>query len=227
MLCLICQQIWKTQQWPQDWKRSVFIPFPKKGSAKECSNYWISALISHASTFMLKILQARFREYVNWKIPDVQVGFRKGRETRDQIISICWIIEKAREFQKNIYLCFIDCAKNFHHVDHNKLWKLLKRWECQILLSVSWETSMWVKKEQLEPYRTTDWFKIEKGVRLFIVIVWNARLDESQAGIKIAERNTSNLRYAGTTLMAESEEKLKSPLIWWRAEWKSWLKTEY
>ena len=104
----ICQQIWKTQQWPQDWKRSVFIPIPKKGKAKECSNYCTIALILHASKVMLKILQARLQQYVNRELPDVQAGFRKGRGSRDQIANICWIIEKAREFQKNIYFCFID-----------------------------------------------------------------------------------------------------------------------
>ena len=102
VLCSICQQIWKTQQWPQDWKRSVFIPIPKKGNAKECSNYRTVAFISHASNIMFKILQAKFQQYVNWELPDVEVGFRKGRRTRDQIANICWIIEKAREFQKNI-----------------------------------------------------------------------------------------------------------------------------
>ena len=104
----ICQQIWKTQQWPQDWKRSVFIPIPKKGSAKECSNYRTIALISHASKVMLKILQARLQQYVNHELPDVQAGFREGRGTRDRIANIRWIMEKAREFQKNIYFCFIE-----------------------------------------------------------------------------------------------------------------------
>ena len=99
----VCHQIWKTQQWPQDWKRSVFIPIPKKGNAKDCSNYGTIALISHARKVMLKILQARLQLYVNHKLPDVQAGFRKGRGTRDQNASISWIIEKAREFQKNIY----------------------------------------------------------------------------------------------------------------------------
>ena len=108
-----CQQIWKTQQWPQDWKRSVFIPIPKKGNAKECSNYRTIALISHPSKVMLKILQARLQQYVNRELPDVQAGFRKGRGTRDQIANIRWIIEKARELQKNIYFCFIDYAKAF------------------------------------------------------------------------------------------------------------------
>ena len=96
----ICQQIWKTQQWPQDWKRSVFIPIPKKGNAKECSNYSTIALISHTSKVMLKILQVRLQQYVNHELPDVQAGFRRGRGTRDQIANIHWIIEKAREFQK-------------------------------------------------------------------------------------------------------------------------------
>ena len=109
----MCQQIWKTQQWPQYWKRSIFIPIPKKGNAKECSDYHTIALISHTSKVMLKILQAR--------LPDVQAGFRKGRGTSDQIANIRWIMEKAREFQKNIYFSFIDYAKAFDCVDHNKL----------------------------------------------------------------------------------------------------------
>ena len=121
-----CQQIWKTQQWPQDWKRSVFIPIPKQGNAKECSNYHTIALIGHTSKIMLKILQARLQHYVNRELPDVQAGFRKGRGTRDQIANICWIIEEAREFQKNICFCLIDYGKAFYWVDHNKLWKILK-----------------------------------------------------------------------------------------------------
>ena len=116
-----CQQIWKTQQWLQDWKRSVFIPISKKGNVKECSNYHIIALISQASKVMLKILQARLQQYMNCEFPDVQAGFRKGRGTRDQIANIHWIIEKARESQKNIYFCFVDYAKAFDCVDHNKL----------------------------------------------------------------------------------------------------------
>ena len=122
----LCHQIWKTQQWPQDWKRSIFIPILKKGNAKECPNYHTIALISHTTKVMLKILQARLQQYVNQEIPDVQVRFRKGRRTRDQIATIHWIIKKAREFQKNIYFCFIDYAKAFDCVEHNKLWKILK-----------------------------------------------------------------------------------------------------
>ena len=122
----IYQQIWKTQQRSQDWKRSVFIAVPKKGNAKQCSNYHTIVFISHTSKVMLKILPVRLQQYVNCEFPDVQAAFRKGRGTRDQIANIHWIIEKTREFQKNIYFCFIDYAKAFDCVDHNKLWKILK-----------------------------------------------------------------------------------------------------
>ena len=106
--------------------KGVFIPIPKKGNVKECSNYCTIALISHSSKVMLKILQARLHQYVNWELPDVPAGFRKGRGNRDQIANICWIIEKARELQKNIYFCFIDYTKAFDCVDHNKLWTILQ-----------------------------------------------------------------------------------------------------
>ena len=114
----ICQQIWKTQQWLKDWKRSVFIPIPKKGNAKKCSNNW---LISHVSKVMLRILEASLQQYVNYELADVQAGFRKGRGTRDQTANIHWIIRKVRESQKSIYFCFIDYSKAFDCVDHNKL----------------------------------------------------------------------------------------------------------
>ena len=117
----ICQQIWKTQQWVQEWKKSVFTPIPKKGNAKECSNYCKIALISHASKVTLEILQARLQQYVNHELPVVQARFRKGRGTRVQIANICWITEKTREFQKNINFCFIDYTKAFDCVDHRKL----------------------------------------------------------------------------------------------------------
>ena len=116
-------------------EKLVFIPIPKKGSAKECSNYWTIALICHASKVMLKILQSSLQLYLNWQLPDVQAGFRKGRRTRDQIAKICWIIEKGREFQKNIYFCFIDYAKAFDCVDHSKLWKILEEMGIQDHLS--------------------------------------------------------------------------------------------
>ena len=126
MLHSIYQQIWMTQQWPHNWKRSVFIPIPKKSNAKQCSNYHTIALIFHGRKVMLKNLQARHQQYVNSVLPEVQVGFRKGRGTRNQIANIQWIIEKAREFQKNVYFSFIDYTKAFDCVDHNKLWKILK-----------------------------------------------------------------------------------------------------
>ena len=140
----------ETQQWPQDWKRSVFIPILKKGNAKECSNYHTTALISHTSKVMLKIFQARLQQYMNRELPDVQAGFRKSRGTRDQIANIHWIIEKAREFQKNIYFCFIDYTKAFDCVDHSKLWKIFKRWEYQTTWPAYWEICMQVKKQQLK-----------------------------------------------------------------------------
>ena len=121
----ICQQIWKTQQWPQDWKNLVFIPIPKKGNTKECSNYCTLTLISHASKVILKIPRS-LQQYVNRKLLDVQAGFRKDRRTRDHIANICRIIEKAREFQKNIQMCFIDYAKALNCVGHHKPWKILK-----------------------------------------------------------------------------------------------------
>ena len=133
-----------------DWKKSVFILVPKKGNAKECSNYSTIALFSHTSKVMLKILQASLQQYMNCELPDVQVGFRKGRGTRDQIANIHWIIKKAREFQKNIYFHFIDYAKAFDYVDHNKLEHFFKRWEYQTTLPASWEICMQGKKEQLE-----------------------------------------------------------------------------
>ena len=208
-------------------KGSVFIPIPKKGNAKECSNYCTIALISHASKVKLKILQARLQQYVNCELPDVQAGFRKGRETRNQIANICWIIEKAREFQKNIYFCFIDYAKAFDCVDHNKLWKILKDMGIPDHLNCLLR-NLYAGQEAMvrTVHGTTDWFQIRKGVRqgcilspcLFNLyaeyIKQNARLDEAQAGIKIAGRNINNLRYAdNTTLVAESEEELKSLLM--------------
>ena len=137
----------KTQQWPQDWKISVFSPIPKNSNAKKCSNYHTIALISHASKVVLKILQARLQEYLIYELPDVQSGFRKGRGTRDPIASIHWFIEKAREFQKNIYFCFIDYAKAFDCVDHNKLWEILKEMEYQTTWPASWETCMQVRRQ--------------------------------------------------------------------------------
>uniref|UniRef100_A0AC11D386 Uncharacterized protein n=1 Tax=Ovis aries TaxID=9940 RepID=A0AC11D386_SHEEP len=199
---------------------------PKKGNAKECSNYCTIALISHASKLILKVLQARLQQYVNRELPDIQAGFRKGRGTRDQIANICWIIEKAREFQKNIYFCFIGYAKTFDCVDHNKLWKILKEMGIPDHLTCLLR-NLYADQEATvrTGHGTTDWFQIGKGVCqgcilspcLFSLyaeyIMRNAGLDEASAGIKIAGRNINNLRYADdTTLMAESEE-IKSALM--------------
>ena len=162
----ICQQIWKTQQWPQDWKRSVFIPITKKGNAKECSNHHTIALISHASKVMLQILQARLQQYVNRELPDVQAGFRKGRGTRDQIANnIHWIIEKAREDQKNINFCCIDYAKAFDCVYHNKLWKILTEMGIPDHLTC-FLRNLYSDQEATvrSGHGTTEWFQNGKGV---------------------------------------------------------------
>ena len=176
---------------------------------------------------MLKILQARLKQYVNCELPDVHPGFRKGRETRDQIANIRWIIKKAREFQKSIYFCFIDYAKAFDCVDHNKLWKILKEKEIPDHLNCLLRNLYAGQEATVRTgHGTTDWFQIGKRVRqgcilspcLFNLyaeyIMRNAKLDEPQAGIKTVGRNINNLRYADdTTLMAESEEELKSLLM--------------
>ena len=222
----VCQQIWKTQQWLQDWERWIFIWIPKKGNAKEFSSYHTIALFSHTSKVMLKILQARLQQYVNQEHPDVQAGFRKGRGTRDQIASICWIIKKAREFQKNIYFCFIDYAEAFDYVHHNKLWKILKEVGIPDHLTCLLRNLYAPQEATVRTgHGPTDWFQIGKGVRqgcillpcLFNLyaeyIMRNTGLEEAQAEIKTARRNINNLRYADDmTLMAETE-KLKSLLM--------------
>ena len=145
-----------------DWKKSVFIPIPKKRNDKECSNYCTIAFISHASKVMLKILQGRYQQYVIQKLSDVQGGFRKGRGIRDQTANICWITEKTREFQKNIYFCFSDYAKAFDCMDHNKPWKILK--EIGIPNHLTWVLNLYAS--QVETVRIgrgiTDWFKVKE-----------------------------------------------------------------
>ena len=181
---------------------SVFIPIPKKGNAKECSNDRTIALISHASKVMLKILQARLQQHMNHELPDVQAGFRKGRGTREQIANICWNIEKAREFQKNTYFYFIDYAKAFDCVDHNKLWKILKEMGIPDLFTCLLRNLYAGQEATVRTGRgTTDWFQIGKEVHqgcilspcLFNLyaeyIMRNAALEEAQAGIKITRRN--------------------------------------
>ena len=176
---------------------------------------------------MLKILQARFQQYVNHEPPDVQAGFRKGRGTRDQIANIRWIIKKAREFQKNIYFCFIDYIKAFDCVDHNKQWKILQEMGIPDHLTCLLRNLYAGQEATVRTgHGTTDWFQIRKGVPQGCIlspcsfnlyaeyIMRNAGLEETQARIKIAGRNINNFRYADdTTLMAESEEELKSLLM--------------
>ena len=184
-----------------------FVPIPKKGNAKECSNYCTIALISHANKVMLKILQARLQQYVNCELPDVQAGFRKGIGKRHQIANIRWIIEKAREFPKNIYFCFIDHAKAFDCVDHNKLLKILKEMGIPDHLTCLLRNLYTGQEATVRTgHGTTDWFQIGKRVRHGCIlstclcnlyaeyIMRNAGLEEAQAGIKIARRNINNLR---------------------------------
>ena len=161
----ICQQIWKAQQWPQDWKRSVFIPIPKKGNAKECSNYRTFALISHASKVMLKILQARLQQYVNRELPDVWAGFRKGRGTRDQIANICWIIKKQESSRKTSTSALLTMPKLLS-VDHNKLWKILNEMRMLNHLTCLLRNFYTGQEATVRTrHGTTDWFQIGKGVR--------------------------------------------------------------
>ena len=189
---------------------------------------------------MLKILQARLQQYVNCELPDVQAGFRKGRETRNQIANICWIIEKAREFQKNIYFCFVEYVKAFDSVDHDKLWKILQEMGKPDHLTYLLRNLYAGQEATVRTgHGTTDWFQIGKGVHQVCIlspclfnfyadyIMRNAGLDEAQAGIETAGRNINNLRYADdTTLMAESEE-LKSLLMKVKEESEKRLKTQH
>ena len=164
MLHSICQQIWKTQQWPHDWKRSVFIPIPKKGNAKECSNYCTIALISHTSKVMLKILQARLQQYMNRELPDVQDGFRKGRGTRDQIANICWIKKKSKSSKKT-YASALLTVKAFDCVDYNKLWKTLKEMGIPDHLTCLLRNLYAGQEPTVRTgHGTTDWFQKGKGV---------------------------------------------------------------
>ena len=183
----ICQKIWKSQQWPEDWKRSILIPVPKKDSVKECSSHWTISIISSANKVMLKILQARLQHYVNLELPDVQAGFRKGRGTRDQIANICWNIEKSREFQKNI--CFIDLTRL---CGSQQSGKFFRRWAYQTNLTRLMRNLYAFKKPAVRSRQgTINWFKMSEGVRQgwilspcwfnlnAVHVMRNAGLDES------------------------------------------------
>ena len=163
----ICQQIWKTQQWPQDWKSSVFIPVPKKGNAKECSNYCTVGLISHSSKVILKILRIRLQQYVYQELADIQAGFRKDRETRDQIANIHWIIEEPREFQGNIDFCFKSFSKPLTlWSQQTKLWKILKEMRIPDHLTCILRNLYAGQEATVRTgHGTTDWFQIGKAVR--------------------------------------------------------------
>ena len=215
MLPSICLQIWKTQQWPQDWKRSVFIAIPKKGNATECSYYCTIALISHVSKAMLNILQARVQQYVNWELSGVQAGFRKGRRIRDQIANITWIIEKKLEnFRKTCTSSSLTKLKPLTVWITTNCGKFFRRWESQTPYLLPVKPLCKSKRTVWTGHGTKDWFK---GVHQVCIlppclfdlhaeyIMWNAWLDEAQARIKIARRSTNDLRYTDdTTFMAES-----------------------
>ena len=194
----ICQQIWKPSSGHRTGKGQFSFQSQRKAMPKNAQTNRTIALISYASKVMLKILQARLQQYVNCELPDVQAGFRKGRGTRDQIANIYWIIKKAREFQKNIYFCFIDYAKAFHCVDHNKLWKILKEMGIPDHLTCLLR-NLYAGQEATVRigHGTTDWFQIGKGCILSPClfnlyaeyIMRKAKLEEAQARIKIAGRN--------------------------------------
>ena len=219
----ICQQIWKTQQWPQDWKRSVFIPIPKKGNAKECSNYRTTALISHASNVMLKILQARLQQYVNCELPDV---LEKAEEPEIKLPTSAGSWKKQESSRKTSIYALVTMPKPLTVWITEKLWKILKEMGTPDPLTCLLRNLDAGQEATIRTgHGTTDWFQIGKGVRQGCIlssclfnsyaehIMRNAGLEEAQAGIKIARRNINNLRYADdTTLMAESEE-LKSLLM--------------
>ena len=217
-ICLCACKFGKLSSGHRTGKGQFSFQSQRKTMPKNVSNYRTVALISHTSKVMLKIHQARLQQYVNCELPDVQAGFRKGRGTRDQIANICWIIKKAPEFQENIYFCFIDYAKAFDCVGHNKLWKILKEMGIPDHLTCLLRNLCAGQEATVRTgHGTTDWFQIGKGVRqgcilspcLFNLyaeyIMRNSGLEEAQAGIKIAGRNINNLRYADdTTLMARS-----------------------
>uniref|UniRef100_W5N9W4 Reverse transcriptase domain-containing protein n=1 Tax=Lepisosteus oculatus TaxID=7918 RepID=W5N9W4_LEPOC len=211
----ICQKTWETSRWPKDWKRSVFIPLPKKGDARNCCNYRTIALIPHASKVLLKIIQQCLRLVIEAELPDSQAGFKRGRGTRDHISNLRWIMEKCHEHQKNIYICFIDYSKAFNWIEHNKLWKALQE------LGVSAHLIQLIRsfyKDQVATHGDTEWFKIEKGVQqgcilsrfLFNLYAGVIMRKLEEIGVKIGGRNINNLRYADdTTLLAEMEDGLK------------------
>jgi hypothetical protein len=226
VITMLCQTVWDTGHWPKDWKRSVFVPLFKKGDPKDCSNYRTIALISHTSKVLLKVIHNRMEQYVEREIPDVQAGFRKERGTRDQIANLRWIMERQREYNQELYLCFIDYQKAFDCVQYDKLWAILRQTGIPehliyLLKSLYLDQEAAVRTED----GCTDYFKVEKGVRqgcilspvLFNLyaegIMRECYLESVDEGIRIGGRNINNLRYADdTTLMDGSKSGLKKLL---------------
>ena len=218
----LCQLIWKTTEWPVDWKRSVFLSLPKKGDVRECSNNRTISLIVHMSKILLKIIQKRLTPYIDREISIEQAGFIKGRGTRDQIANIRWILEKVREVKKEIYFCFIDYSKAFDCVDHNTMWLVMRKIGIPEHLIILIKNLYHKQEAHVRTmYGPTDWFEISKGVRqgcilspyLFNlygeIIMRNAGLYDNNIGIKVHGRAINNLRYADdTTLIAETKEDL-------------------
>ncbi|CAF4112945.1 unnamed protein product, partial [Rotaria magnacalcarata] len=223
ILTKLCQQIWKTQKWPQDWKTSIVIHIPKNGNSKDCSNYRTIALIAHASKIMLKIIQWRLEPFLEQEMPVTQARFRKGRGTRDQIVNLRWLMEKVREYQKEFYLCFIDYSKAFDFANYEKLWSVLLEMGVSkhlIILMKNLYTNQQASAKT--EYGNTKWFSIVKGVRqgcilspyLFNLyaehIMRKAGIDEAAGGIKTGGRNINNLRYTDDTkIMAETADDLE------------------
>ena len=224
MIHEMCNEIWRTREWPQQWKQSVYIPIPKKGDPRECGNNRTIALITHASKVLLKVMQRRIEPYMQRELAAEQAGFRKGRGTRDQIANLRWILEKGREYNKHIYMCFIDYSKAFDCVDHTLLWRALEdmgvpKHLIVLLRNLYCNQEATVRTEAGD----TEWFKIGKGVRqgcilspyLFNLytetIMRRAEMDSDNEGVRVGGRCINNLRYADdTTLIAESLNGLKN-----------------
>lgn len=220
----LCNLIWKKKEWPLDWRRSVFIPLPKKGDTRECANNRTIALIPHMSKILLKIINKRLEPYIEKELPDEQAGFRKDRGTRDQIANLRWIMEETREFQQKIFIGFLDYSKAFDCVNHELMWKILRRMGVPAHLV---ELIRALYKNQEARVRTsegeTNWFGINKGVRQGCILspkIFNmyteyimrvAELDTMEVGIRIGGRRINNLRYADdTTIITGSEKEMEN-----------------
>jgi len=224
-LTTLCQQIWISNLWPQEWRRSIYLPLPKKGDLRLCTNYRTIALIPHASKILLKIIQSRLATYFEREMSEEQAGFRKGRGTRDQISNIRWILERAMEYGKIVFMCFIGYNKAFDCVDHRRLWNTLRSMGVPEHLIILIK-SLYTKQEAAvrTEYGNTEWFEVSKGVRQGCILspyLFNMYGEyilrrvgfEEDKGIKVGGRTINNLRYADhTTILAEDKEDLKNLL---------------